>query len=67
MRHGFAQRGIDADLPASLAAKAFDTDRDSCLQSGMNDILSKPFRMDALRDKLQKSVRAYEPALVPET
>jgi len=33
----------------------------------MNDFLSKPFRMDALRDKLQKSVRAYEPALVPVT
>ena len=39
-------------------ANAYDTDRESCLQAGMDDFLSKPFRMDALRAKLDKGAQS---------
>jgi len=36
----------------ALTANAFDSDREVCLQAGMDDFMSKPFRADDLRGKI---------------
>ena len=47
----------ELDLPVqplivALTASAYDTDRERCLQAGMDDFLGKPFRLEELRSKL---------------
>jgi signal transduction histidine kinase/CheY-like chemotaxis protein len=37
----------------ALTANAFDTDRELCFAAGMNDFLTKPFSLDALKAKIR--------------
>jgi signal transduction histidine kinase/ActR/RegA family two-component response regulator len=48
-------RGLDLPvqpLIVALTASAYETDRERCLQAGMDDFLGKPFRLEDLRSKL---------------
>jgi signal transduction histidine kinase/ligand-binding sensor domain-containing protein/CheY-like chemotaxis protein len=62
-----ATRRIRASLPAAqqpwivaLTASAFEHTRSECLQAGMNDFLSKPITLDALRAALSRASSGEE-------
>jgi CheY-like chemotaxis protein len=43
-----------ANIPIiAVTANALSSDKERCLQCGMNDYLSKPFQLDDIRTKLQ--------------
>ncbi len=50
-----------AEMPVvALTAHALSEERDRCLEAGMNDFLSKPFRAEALRDLLLRWIPGGE-------
>ena len=50
----------------ALTAHALDEDRDRCLEAGMDDHLSKPFRPRQLQEVLEKWLKTGAPPTVPD-
>ena len=54
--------GIRQPRIVALTANAMDSDRQACLDAGMNDFLSKPFQVTELQEKLDAASPAVQPA-----
>src|SRR5262249_25808863 len=46
----------------ALTANAMDSDRQTCLDAGMEDFLSKPFQVSDLQDRLETAAAMRKPA-----
>lgn len=59
------ERGEIADIPIiALTANAMKGDKEKCLESGMNDYLTKPLRRNALRNILMEWLPPKEKRLI---
>ncbi|MDE3059559.1 MAG: response regulator [Pseudomonadota bacterium] len=56
------EKGLPPVPIVALTAHAFAEDREKCLTVGMNDYIAKPFRMEALAEKLQGLIGNYRDA-----
>jgi PAS domain S-box-containing protein len=53
----FIRNELHLDIPIiALTANAFKDDADKCLQSGMNDVITKPFEPSILYNKILKQI-----------
>jgi CheY-like chemotaxis protein len=48
----------------ALTANAMESDRQACLDAGMEDFLSKPFQVSDLQDRLETASALAKPAKV---
>lgn len=60
------QSGVPPVRIIALTANALTGDRDICLKAGMDDYLSKPIRLEALRTALTKTSQAGPPSGSPD-
>ncbi|MBF0399775.1 MAG: response regulator [Magnetococcales bacterium] len=57
--------GLEGLPVVAMTAHAFEHDRQQCLESGMNDHLTKPINFDTLRQVLHRWLPAWKPAQAP--
>jgi len=57
----------DATPIVALTANAYTEDRAACLEAGMNDHLTKPLEIDALRMALSRWTNGYNHAKLAAT
>lgn len=62
IRHLERAESLPPSRIIALTASALQGDRDACLQSGMNDYLTKPIRLNELRAALERNFRG-DPSL----
>ena len=66
IRNWEKQSGVPPVRIIALTANALTGDRDICLKAGMDDYLSKPIRLEALRTALTKTSQAGPPSGSPD-
>ena len=67
IRSGEAGEAVRHIPVVAMTANAMQADKELCLASGMNDFLSKPVVMDALRDTLARWVSGRQADTLAET
>ena len=60
MRQYEKEHNLEPISILALTASAFESDKESCLSAGMNDIITKPIKMDDFVHKLNKYIKPEE-------
>jgi CheY-like chemotaxis protein len=51
-------RGVDVPYIVALTANVLESDRERCLEAGMNDYLAKPVTLETLLRTMRRAERA---------